>query len=129
MDINYIIQQELQIRGTEPKALDEILGNYTIFPAPSEEGKPQLALKSFYSWMYMIRQYGDHVDYIMKADPDTYMLMDNYLRYLSEYYSPDNHAYIGRVFKSNGNSREPFVTGLSTTLSKTTAELLLYTKE
>jgi hypothetical protein len=63
----------------------------------------------------------------MKADPDTYMLMDNYLRYLAEYHTPHHPVYIGRVFKTEGNMNDPFVTGLSTTLSKATLRLLLAT--
>ena len=102
---------------------------YINFPSPENETKQYLTLKSFYSWMYMTRKFGTttSMDYIMKVDPDTYMLMDNYLNYLNEYYNPNQQVYVGRVFKTNGNHRDAFVTGLSAMLSHThtTAKLLL----
>jgi len=52
------------------------------------------------------------------------MIMDNYLSYVREYYAPDRHAYVGRVFRTEGNANDPFVSGLSVTLSAATASLL-----
>jgi hypothetical protein len=128
VDIHYVIESELQTRNivnnNNTNASDEIL-RYTTFPQPKNETKQYLSIKSFYSWLYMARIYANQVDYIMKADPDTYMLMDNYFHYLSHNYKPTQHVYVGRVFKTNGNHHDPFVTGLSATISQTTAKLLL----
>ncbi|KAL3827699.1 hypothetical protein ACHAXA_000572 [Cyclostephanos tholiformis] len=133
VDIHHAIEDEFRERAGNAEAelkFASVLeaaeySTYTTFPTDQNEIKDYLALKSFYSWMYMARKYSDRVDYVMKADPDTYMLMDNYLDYLSEYYSPMHPVYIGRVFKTDGNINDPFVTGLSTTLSKATLKLLL----
>lgn len=123
VDIQQVIQLELMARGGNASSFNST--NFTTFPSPKDETKKFLTLKAFYSWMFMARRYSDRVDYIMKADPDTYMIMHNYLNYLGKYYSPGQNAYIGRVFKTNGDHHMPFVTGLSCTLSKTTAKLLL----
>ena len=40
-------------------------------------------------------------------------------------YKPTQQVYIGRVLKTQGNHHDPFVTGLSVTISSTTAQLLL----
>ena len=127
VDIHYVIESELQTRkivNNNTNTSDEIL-RYTTFPKPKNETKQYLSIKSFYSWLYMARMYANQVDYIMKADPDTYMLMDNYFHFLSHNYKPTQHVYVGRVFKTNGNYHDPFVTGLSATISQTTAKLLL----
>ena len=123
VDIHYVMQLEFKARN-----ITAITNRtrYINFPSPENETKQYLTLKSFYSWMYMTRKFGTtSIDYIMKVDPDTYMLMDNYLNYLNEYYNPNHQVYVGRVFKTNGNHRDAFVTGLSATLSHTTAKLLL----
>ena len=122
VDIHYVMQLEFKARN-----ITAITNRtrYINFPSPEDETKQYLTLKSFYSWMYMTRKFGTTIDYIMKVDPDTYMLMDNYFNYLNEYYNPNQQVYVGRVFKTNGNHRDSFVTGLSVTLSHTTAKLLL----
>ena len=133
VDIHHAIEMELQTRARDVDANERFdnvsavanYSTYTTFPLPQNEIKEYLSLKSFYSWMYMARKFSDRVDYIMKADPDTFMLMDNYLQYLYEYYSPEQQVYIGRVFKTGGNFNDPFITGLSVTLSRATAKLLL----
>jgi len=135
VDVHRVIQLELEAWGATTNFFygnhSGVLSNtttipkipsYATFPPPDDEIKQNLGLKAFYSWMYMTRNYASRVDYIMKVDPDTYMLMDNYLRYLAEYYKPTQHAYIGRVFKGEHLA---FVTGLSITLSRTTAQYLL----
>jgi hypothetical protein len=145
LDIQYIIQKELQIRNWHQSshATEARHSGYITFPPPHQETKNHLSLKSFYTWIYLSRHYSsnyttttttlegsntnihNHIDYIMKVDPDTYMIMDNYLSYLQEYYTPTQHAYIGRVFKTEGNVNDPFVSGLSVTLSTATASLLV----
>jgi len=134
LDIQYIIREELQIRNWHNSihATEGRHAGYITFPSPSQETKNHLSLKSFYTWIYLSRHYsnyttadGSNIDYIMKVDPDTYMIMDNYLSYLHDYYTPQQHAYIGRVFKTEGNVNDPFVSGLSVTLSTATTSLLL----
>lgn len=128
--VDHLIEKELNASGFIPvvgafSSTDD--GHtYTSFPHPDAETKKALTIKSFYSWLFMARRYGNDpdVDYVMKADPDTYMLMDNYLSYLARDFSPTRHAYVGRVFKVAGNYRDPFVTGLSVTLSRATMQLL-----
>jgi hypothetical protein len=135
LDVQYIIREELLIRNWHNSihATEGRHAGFITFPSPSQETKNHLSLKSFYAWIYLSRHYsnnyttadGPNIDYIMKVDPDTYMIMDNYLSYLHEYYTPQQHAYIGRVFKSEGNVNDPFVSGLSVTLSTATTSLLL----
>ena len=148
------MQYEFQARNIIKAAINKRT-RYINFPRGNDETKRDLSLKSFYSWCYMARKFGDgsivsndddsvssssirqqqqqqqqqqKIDYIMKVDPDTYMIMNNYLQYLASHYHPSQHVYIGRVFKTNGNHNEPFVTGLSVTLSITTAQLAFVDK-
>ena len=148
------MQYEFQARNITKAAINKRT-RYINFPRGNDETKRDLSLKSFYSWCYMARKFGDgsivsndddsvssssirqqqqqqqqqqKIDYIMKVDPDTYMIMNNYLQYLASHYHPSQHVYIGRVFKINGNHNEPFVTGLSVTLSITTAQLAFVDK-
>ena len=133
LDISTIIQQELSrlnypvVDGITSRAGGdkEHPLNYITFPAPDRETKDTLALKVFYSWLAMANIFlkDSNIDYVMKVDHDTYMLMDNHLNYLQENFLPNQHAYIGRVFKADNDHHRPFVSGLSVTLSRATLQL------
>lgn len=130
VDISSIIQEQLQQRGySKNNKNNSTTIPYTSFPSAQNETKSTLALKSFYSWLAMAELFAndgsdDDMDYIMKADQDTYMHMDNYLKYLQRDFRPNQHAFIGRVFQAEGNFHRPFVSGLSITLSRATLRLL-----
>ena len=74
---------QLEFKARNITAITNRTG-YINFPSPKDETEQYLTLKSFYSWMYMTRKFGATIDYTMKVDPDTYMLMENYLNYPNE---------------------------------------------
>lgn len=133
LDISSVIRAQLRQRGYHSEGKNENKNSslpYTSFPSSLEETKSSLSLKSFYSWLAMADLFAngndaaDDMDFVMKADPDTYMLMDNYLSYLRRGFCSREHAHIGRVFRADGDFRRPYVSGLSVTLSRST--LLLF---
>ena len=94
------MQYEFQARNIIKAAINKRT-RYINFPRGNDETKRDLSLKSFYSWCYMARKFGDggligsnndddsvssssihkqqqqqhqKIDYIMKVDPDTYMI-------------------------------------------------------
>ena len=55
-----------------------------------------LALKVWHSWKTLFKKYKDQKDFFfLKADPDTYIIMQNYLELLSQYdpYKPKTSFY------------------------------------
>ncbi|XP_068013177.1 glycoprotein-N-acetylgalactosamine 3-beta-galactosyltransferase 1 isoform X1 [Melanerpes formicivorus] len=71
------------------------------FPAvglETKEGRDQLYWKTIKAFQYVYDHYFDDADWFMKADDDTYVVLDN-LRWLLSKYSPEQPIYFGRRFK------------------------------
>lgn len=71
------------------------------FPAvglETKEGRDQLYWKTIKAFQYVYDHYFDDADWFMKADDDTYVILDN-LRWLLSKYSPEQPIYFGRRFK------------------------------
>ncbi|XP_007902955.1 glycoprotein-N-acetylgalactosamine 3-beta-galactosyltransferase 1 [Callorhinchus milii] len=71
------------------------------FPAVGldvKEGRDQLFWKTIKAFQYVHEHHFDDADWFMKADDDTYTIVDN-LRWLLSRYSPDQPIYFGRRFK------------------------------
>lgn len=64
----------------------------------TKEGRDQLYWKTIKAFQYVYDHYFDDADWFMKADDDTYVILDN-LRWLLSKYSPEQPIYFGRRFK------------------------------
>ena len=62
------------------------------------EGLDQLTSKVMASFTYVYENHGDNADWFVKADDDTYMIIEN-LRYLLSHYDPNKPLYFGHHFK------------------------------
>jgi hypothetical protein len=91
------------------------------------EGYSALSMKSFRAWEYMFQKYIDGavsntVDFILKADTDTYILADNLHKYLRRLDS-NLPYYIGKQFVNREGTT--FVAGTSIVLSKASLKLFM----
>ncbi|XP_043922428.1 glycoprotein-N-acetylgalactosamine 3-beta-galactosyltransferase 1-like [Protopterus annectens] len=64
----------------------------------TKEGRDQLYWKTIKAFQYVHDHHLDEADWFMKADDDTFVILDN-LRWLLSKYSPDQPIYFGRKFK------------------------------
>ncbi|XP_005999516.2 glycoprotein-N-acetylgalactosamine 3-beta-galactosyltransferase 1 isoform X2 [Latimeria chalumnae] len=71
------------------------------FPAiglDTKEGRDQLYWKTIKAFQYVQEHHLNDADWFMKADDDTFVVVDN-LRWILSKYSPDKPIYFGRRFK------------------------------
>lgn len=71
------------------------------FPAVglnTKEGRDQLYWKTIRAFHYALEKHGEEADWFLKADDDTYVVVDN-LRWVLSNHSPDEPVYFGRRFK------------------------------
>ncbi|XP_078545063.1 glycoprotein-N-acetylgalactosamine 3-beta-galactosyltransferase 1-B-like isoform X2 [Lissotriton helveticus] len=64
----------------------------------TKEGRDQLYWKTIKAFQYAHDNYLDEADWFLKADDDTYVIVDN-LRFLLANYTPDQPIYFGKRFK------------------------------
>ena len=69
-----------------------------VIAIPVNEGYDTLWGKTKYSLYYIYKHYYDQADWFIKADDDTYVVVEN-LRYLLNKHSLDKPIYFGRRFK------------------------------
>ncbi|MBN3298024.1 C1GLT galactosyltransferase, partial [Amia calva] len=62
------------------------------------EGRDQLYWKTIRAFQYVYKHHLDEADWFMKADDDTYVVVEN-LRHLLSQYSSEQPIYFGRRFK------------------------------
>ncbi|EDO46406.1 predicted protein, partial [Nematostella vectensis] len=65
------------------------------------EGHGKLWFKTRAAWQYVIDHHMDDADWFLKADDDTYVIVEN-LKYLCSKYDPDKPHFFGRKFKMFG---------------------------
>ncbi|KAK0174876.1 hypothetical protein PV327_010594 [Microctonus hyperodae] len=63
-----------------------------------EEGRDHLWAKTKEAFKYAYEKYKDQIDWFMKADDDTYVIVEN-LRYMLSSYDPSTPLYFGCRFK------------------------------
>ena len=63
----------------------------------SVEGYRHLTAKTMFAFRYIYEHYFDKADWFMKADDDTYVIVEN-LRYFLSGENPDDPVYFGRHF-------------------------------
>lgn len=63
------------------------------------EGREHLTRKTVQGFLYCFKKYGQLYDWFVKADDDTYMIVEN-LRYFLSHQSPEQLVYFGHKFKS-----------------------------
>ncbi|XP_053311756.1 glycoprotein-N-acetylgalactosamine 3-beta-galactosyltransferase 1-like isoform X2 [Spea bombifrons] len=64
----------------------------------TKEGRDELYWKTIRAFHYIHEHYFDQADWFLKADDDTYVVMEN-LRFLLSNYTPDQPVYFGKRFK------------------------------
>lgn len=63
------------------------------------EGREHLTGKTMQAFRYVYEHYKDEADWFMKADDDTYVILEN-LRYFLTGYKPSDPVYFGHHFKT-----------------------------
>ena len=71
-----------------------------------EDSRAKLTLKTFRAFHYIAKRFLHEYDWFLKADDDTYIVVEN-LRHMLQSYDPDKPAYLGQLF------RPPWGDGLS----------------
>ncbi|XP_073469850.1 glycoprotein-N-acetylgalactosamine 3-beta-galactosyltransferase 1-like [Aquarana catesbeiana] len=72
-----------------------------IFPTiglDTQEGRDHLYWKTIRAFQYIYEHHFHEADWFLKADDDTYIVVDN-LRYMLSNYTPDQPIYFGKRFK------------------------------
>lgn len=64
----------------------------------TKEGRDQLYWKTIRAFHYVYERHANEADWFLKADDDTYVIVDN-LRWVLANHTPDEPIYFGRRFK------------------------------
>ncbi|KAG9340261.1 hypothetical protein JZ751_021704 [Albula glossodonta] len=62
------------------------------------EGRDQLYWKTIRAFHYVLKNHGDEADWFLKADDDTFVVVDN-LRWVLANHTPEEPVYFGKRFK------------------------------
>lgn len=72
--------------------------SFPTIPLSLPEGREFLTVKSIKASVYVYETYGQEYDWFLKADDDTYVIVEN-LRRLLQPLDPDKPLYLGYRFK------------------------------
>ena len=93
------------VRDTWAKRCNKVLfvsdEDKATFPAigfGTGKGRGHLTAKTMRAFDYIYENHFDDADWFLKADDDTYVILEN-LRYLLSEYSPNDPIYFGYPFK------------------------------
>ncbi|XP_061076257.1 glycoprotein-N-acetylgalactosamine 3-beta-galactosyltransferase 1-B isoform X2 [Conger conger] len=64
----------------------------------TKEGRDQLYWKTIRAFQYALEKHGDEADWFLKADDDTFVVLEN-LRWFLANHTPEEPVYFGRRFK------------------------------
>lgn len=85
-------------------------------------GRNHIAAKSRASWAYVFANYFDQADFFMKADPDSYIIVENLKLFLAERSPDEPEAYGHALFYGQeawlGNFSGFYTAGQSVVLSR-----------
>lgn len=99
----YLESRTKHIKGTWAKRCDIVLymsSEETDFPTVGlnvSEGRENLYWKTIRAFQYVYEHHMDDADWFVKADDDTYMIVEN-LRYALSKYDTETPVYLGRRF-------------------------------
>ena len=71
-------------------------------------GREHLTAKTMHAFDYAYRQHLNEFDWFIKADDDTYLIVEN-LRYMLSAHSPQEPVYFGHHFKTIVNQGKRFM--------------------
>lgn len=72
--------------------------NFPTVGLGTKEGRDQLYWKTIRAFHYVYEQHASDADWFLKADDDTYVVVDN-LRWVLSNHTPDEPIYFGKRFK------------------------------
>nr|XP_033794794.1 glycoprotein-N-acetylgalactosamine 3-beta-galactosyltransferase 1-B-like [Geotrypetes seraphini] len=72
--------------------------NFPTINTRTKEGRDQLTCKAISAFNYVYEHHREEADWFLKADDDSYIIVDN-MRWLLSNYTPDQPIYFGRYFK------------------------------
>ncbi|XP_069125620.1 glycoprotein-N-acetylgalactosamine 3-beta-galactosyltransferase 1-B-like [Argopecten irradians] len=99
-------KKAVHVKNTWTKRCNEVVFissvTNTSFPSVgvnAGEGREHLTDKSMKAFEYIYKHHFDDADWFLKADDDTYVILEN-LRHMLEPYSPNDPVYFGQHFKT-----------------------------
>ncbi|KAJ8260151.1 hypothetical protein GJAV_G00177660 [Gymnothorax javanicus] len=72
--------------------------NFPTVGLGTKEGRDQLYWKTIRAFQYALEKHGHEADWFLKADDDTFVVLEN-LRWLLANYTPEEPIYFGRRFR------------------------------
>ncbi|KAL7525118.1 hypothetical protein ACHAWF_002885, partial [Thalassiosira exigua] len=82
-----------------------------------EDTHDAVGRKEFRTWRYLYERFGDEYDFFLKADTDTFVLVDHYRTFV-ERLDPDVPHYFGKQLTMYRDRTRHFVAGSSVSLSR-----------
>ncbi|XP_076094875.1 glycoprotein-N-acetylgalactosamine 3-beta-galactosyltransferase 1-like isoform X1 [Mytilus galloprovincialis] len=85
----------------------------TSFPTVGlniSEGREHLTGKTMQAFRYVYEHYKDQADWFMKADDDTFVILEN-LRYFLKDYKPSDPVYFGQLFNLRNFVKQGYYSG------------------
>lgn len=76
---------------------DDPVLNTIVLPLDGDESRDQLWNKTRAAYRYVYEHHRDEYDWVLRADDDTYVIVEN-LRYMLSGHSPDQAMYFGCKF-------------------------------
>ena len=117
-------KKAVHVRNTWGKRCNVLLFMSSVtnktFPAiglNTTEGREHLLAKTMLAFRYIYRHYFDAADWFLKADDDTYVIMEN-LRHFLYRENSETPIFFGRRFKVPTSKQEYFTGGAGYVLSK-----------